>query len=60
MGYSRVSLSSSCLISSSQNTGARSSAVMGFSVPGFSSGAGLFFMSARTLYQYFGISFSSR
>ena len=34
--------------------------VMGFNVPGFKSGAGLFFMSARTLYQNLGISFSSR
>ena len=33
---------------------------MGFRVPGFSRGAGLFFISARTLYQYRGISSSER
>ncbi len=60
MGYSRVSLSSSCLTSSSQNTPESSAAVMGLWVPGFKSGAGFFFMSARTLYQYRGISDSLR
>ena len=58
--YKRQVSSSSCLISSSQNTGRRSSYPMGFKVPGFKRGAGLFFISARTLYHWVGISLSSR
>ena len=57
--YASVS-SSSWSISSSQNTGARSACVIGLSVAGFKSGAGLFFISARTLYHFVGISLSSR
>ena len=47
-------------MSSSQKTGRRSSKPMGLPVPGLTSGAGLFFMSARTLYQFWGISDSDR
>ena len=42
----------------SQKTGASSSAFIGSSVPGFRSGAGLFFISARRLYHAFGSSSS--
>ena len=37
-----------------------SSSVTGCNVAGFRIGAGFFFMSARTLYHWVGISFSSR
>ena len=50
--------SSSCFTSSVQNTCSSSSAVTGFSVPGFSNGAGFCFMSARRLYQAVGTSAS--
>ena len=43
---------------SSQNTGRKSSKVIGFNVAGFKRGAGLFFISARTLYHCFGSSLS--
>ena len=52
--------SSSCFTSSLQNTCSNSPAVTGLSVPGFSSGAGFFFMSARRLYQAVGSSSSVR
>ena len=52
--------SSSCFTSSLQNTCSSSSAVTGFRVPGFSSGAGFTFMSARRLYHAVGSSFSVR
>ena len=48
--------SSSCFTSSAQNTCSSSAAVTGWSVPGFNSGAGFFFMSARRLYQAVGTS----
>ena len=60
IGKSRVSLSSSCLTRSAQNTASSSAAVIGLPVPGLTRGAGFFFMSARTLYQALGISDSSR
>ena len=57
--YAVVS-SSSCFTSSLQNTCSSSSAVTGFNVPGFSSGAGFTFMSARRLYHAVGSSSSVR
>ena len=52
--------SSSCFTSSSQKTGLKSSNCIGSNVAGFNNGAGLFFISARTLYHCFGNSFSSK
>ena len=50
MGISRSVSLSSWATSSSQNTSLIASRVMGFMVRGSMSGAGFFFMSARTLY----------
>src|SRR5262249_25832632 len=56
----RISASSltSCMISAIGKSGARSSGPTGSPVPGWSTGCAGFGMSARTLYQAFGISFS--
>src|SRR5512141_250833 len=59
MGISRCA-DTSCSIRGMGNSGARSSGLTGLPVPGWSTAAGGFGMSAMTLYQVFGISESLR
>src|SRR5512141_224816 len=59
IGISRCE-DTSCSISGMGNSGARSSGLTGLRVPGWSTAAGGFGMSAMTLYQVFGISESLR
>src|SRR5512141_1102843 len=59
IGISRCA-DTSCSIKGMGNSGVRSSGLTGLPVPGWSTAAGGFGMSAMTLYQVFGISESLR